>query len=396
MPEPVRDARPAALLVARNFPPLVGGMEKLNLHLLQALAERWRTGLCGPAGAAGFAPAGTVVAQTRLRPLPAFLAGTALRAVLLARRLRPQVVVAGSGVTAPMAWLAARAVGVPYAVYVHGLDLVAPSPLYQALWLPFIRRAALVIANSRSTAALAIGRGIDPARLQVLPPGVAPARHDPAAVAALQARLGLAGRTVLLSVGRLTPRKGLVEFVARCLPAIVARRPDVLLLVIGEDATAALNAGGGSERARLREAARAAGVDAHVLNIDHVDEAGLAAAYGLAHLHVFPVRALPGDVEGFGMVALEAAEHGLPTVAFDVGGVGDAVADGRSGWLLPADAYAEFAELVASLPLADAAWRAERARACRGFAAGFHWPRFGERVRALLEACLAGAAGARA
>src|SRR3546814_16814839 len=84
-----------ALLVTRNFPPLLGGMEKVNQHLLAALRSSWRTALCGPAGCAAYASPQTEVRQSKVKPLPLFLAATLWHAVRLAWRRKPEWVIAG-------------------------------------------------------------------------------------------------------------------------------------------------------------------------------------------------------------------------------------------------------------------------------------------------------------
>ena len=372
---------PLALLVTRNFPPLVGGMERLNQQLLSALAPDWRLALCGPAGCGAFAPAGAVVRETAIRPLPWFLAASLLKALWLAVHRRPGLVIAGSGLTAPIAWLCARLAGARAVAYLHGLDIVAPSRVYQRLWLPCIRACDLLLVNSAHTAGLAAQRGIPAARIALLHPGTGLPALDPAAGAAFRARHALGDRPLLLSVGRLTRRKGLAEFVAGALPAIVARRPDALLLVIGEEASDALHGGPGAERARIQAAARDAGVEANLRFLGRCDEPTLEAAYQAADCHVFPVLALPGDVEGFGMVALESAAHGLQTVAFAVGGVPDAVAAGRSGTLVEAGRHDAFAAAVLAV-LAQP--RDQAAAACRAFAAEHDWGAFGRRLRQLV------------
>jgi phosphatidylinositol alpha-1,6-mannosyltransferase len=105
----------------------------------------------------------------------------------------------------------------------------------------------------------------------------------------------------------------------------------------------------------------------------------LEGAYDAADLCVFPLVEMPGDIEGFGMVAIEAAAHGLPTVAFNVGGVGDAIADHRSGRLVPAGSYSNFIEHVIEV------LNVGRTRAvqdeCRRFAESFEWGHFGDRLR---------------
>ncbi|HEV2608302.1 MAG TPA: glycosyltransferase, partial [Xanthomonadaceae bacterium] len=138
---------------------------------------------------------------------------------------------------------------------------------------------------------------------------------------------------------------------------------------------------------RIMQAARGIGLQDNIRILGICDEADLSAAYQASNALVFPVRSVPGDVEGFGMVAIEAAAHGLATVAFAVGGVSDAVADGQSGWLVAAGDYEQFADRVSEVidqgPIEDT--RAE----CRRFAQGFAWAAFGMRLRELLVALLA-------
>lgn len=375
---------PLALLVTRNFPPLLGGMEKVNQHLLAALQPVWHTALCGPVGCAAHAPPQTQVSESTVKPLAAFLAGTLWRTMRLALRCRPQWVIAGSGLTAPVAWLAARCSGGRAAVYLHGLDIVAPSRIYQSLWLPFIRCCDIALVNSANTAQLARERGVPPGKLRVLHPGTDLPELSTKAANEFRERHVFGLRPLMLSVGRLTQRKGLAEFVAKTLPAIISRHPDALLLVIGDEASDALRTRRGSERNRILAAAREAGIECNVRFFGHCDDATLGVAYQAANLHIFPVLELPGDVEGFGMVALEAAAHGLVTVAFAVGGVPDAVEDGRTGTLVEPGNYEKLGDAVIR-QLAEV-HDGTRLAACRDFAASKTWSVFGEHLRQLLGA----------
>lgn len=378
------NGRPRALLVTRNFPPLVGGMENVNQRLLRELALDRDVVLCGPSGSKSHAPEAIAVAETRLKPLSLFFLGTAVRAVVMALRFRPGLVIAGSGLTAPMAWTAARLTGARLAVYLHGLDIIAPSRVYQSLWLPFIRACDLVLVNSTNTAKLAVARGVDEARIQVLHPGTEVPELDPASGLEFRRAFGLADRPVLLSVGRLTRRKGLAEFVTQALPLVVARSPDSLLVIVGEEASDALHKPAGSERDRIVDAAKAANLESSIMFIGRRDDAGLRGAYQAAQVHVFPVLEQRGDVEGFGMVALEAAAHGLPTVAFAVGGVPDAVSDPETGKLVAPGAYQEMADAIVSVlsrPQTD-----EGRNRARSFAVAKDWAAFGNRLRMLVQA----------
>jgi phosphatidylinositol alpha-1,6-mannosyltransferase len=155
---------------------------------------------------------------------------------------------------------------------------------------------------------------------------------------------------------------------------IARAQPDVQLVIVGDAPAQALYAQAQTPESILA-AAQAAGVAQNVRLLGNIDEQALHDAYFGADLHVFPVRALPGDPEGFGMVAIEAAAHGLPTVAYATGGVVDAVADGVSGRLIPPGDVAGFAQAVLALLAAPPAL--ER---CRGFAERFAWSEFGQKV----------------
>lgn len=398
------ERRPRILLVTRNLPPLVGGMERLNWHMAEKLAKSFEVRIIGPDGSAALAPAGVAVREAPLRPLRTFL----WRAHALARReakvWRPDIVLAGSGLTAPIARSAARACDAKTAVYVHGLDVAVRHPIYRAIWLPAIRRMDRLIANSRATAELCRGIGADPARIGIVYPGVdAPAEAEPRSErergrgertnsrdaagsgTSFRRRHNLGNRPLLLSVGRLSVRKGLREFVVECLPRIVAAWPDTVLLIVGDVPKNALHAKAQSPRS-IQAAAAQAGVADNLRFLGVIREYDeLGVVYHAADIHVFPVRDIPGDPEGFGMVAVEAAAHGLPTVAFATGGVVDAVAEGQSGRLVAPGDYAAFADAV----LQTFAERASLCATCAAFAQRFAWSCFGKRIAAQLEAMTA-------
>lgn len=359
-------------------------MERLVQRLSQSLVSAYDLNVIGPVGCAEFLPPNVRASEAPHRPLSRFLSACVVAVWRFTRRRDIDLVVAGSGLTAPLAFWAARRTHAHLVVYLHGLDIIAPSAIYQRCWLPFIRRADLVLVNSRNTRRLAMEHGVPQQTIEILHPGTELPGPDPDAAQAFRAAHGLGDAPLMLSVGRLTPRKGLAEFVQLALPGILAKHPDAILLVIGTDAADAVHRAAGSERERIVRCADHAGVSAAVRILPPCDDATLADAYRAADVHVFPVLDLPGDVEGFGMVAIEAAAHGLPTVGFQVGGVPDAIVDGVSGSLAVPGDYADFAAQVDD-------WLArrgepQRSARCLAAAMAFGWDRFDERLHALLRA----------
>jgi phosphatidylinositol alpha-1,6-mannosyltransferase len=181
-------------------------------------------------------------------------------------------------------------------------------------------------------------------RLRRLVPGVDTTLFRPdAGGLELRATLGLTEVPVVVCVSRLMPRKG-QDSLVRALPAIRRRHPDTALVLVG----------GGPSRDRLRRLAQDNGVAEHVIFSGSVSHDELPAWYGVGDVFAMPCRERLGglDVEGLGMVFLEAAACGLPVVAGVSGGSVDAVRDGETGVILTGHQDGELADVVSTL-LAD-------------------------------------------
>ena len=379
------DSKPRALIVSRNLPPLTGGMERLNLHAYLALRQQFEPAVCGPSGVGEFLEAGDARVEVEVAPLSRFLIACQWKSLRLALRLRPRLVYSGSGLTAPAALVAARSVGAQAVCFLHGLDIIANHPVYRRLFLPAIQRQDRILVNSHYTATLAKDAGVQAERIRVVHPGVdLPDFSDrKEARLAFRERFGLGDRPVLLAAGRLTERKGLAPFIRNSLQEIIQHEPETALVIIGGEASQALQHRKGVVD-DIRSAAKESGLESQVLLLGSVTDAELSQAYFAADLLVFPVLDRPGDVEGFGMVAIEAAAHGLRSVAFRVGGVADAIADNVSGWLLePGDYSGMSRTVIRALDLARARESAEELEKVRQHAEGFRWEAFD---RTLLEA----------
>jgi phosphatidylinositol alpha-1,6-mannosyltransferase len=159
-----------------------------------------------------------------------------------------------------------------------------------------------------------------------LHPGVDAAvfRPDPAARAALRDRYGLGDRPVVTCVSRLVPRKG-QDTLLRAWPAVLRRVPDAALLIVS----------GGPYEKTLRRLAEQTGVAGSVRFTGSVPQAELPAHYAVGDVFAMPCRTRRGglDVEGLGIVYLEASAAGLPVVGGDSGGAPDAIREGETGYV---------------------------------------------------------------
>ena len=373
-----------ALVITRNLPPLQGGMERLGWHIIDELRRDSRAHVIGPKGCRSRLPQGVTATELPLAPLPVFLACALVTALLQALRRQPRLILAGSGLTAPFAWLAARIAGSHCVVYLHGLDVDAPNRLYRWLWHPVLRSFDQVLVNSRYTEQLALDIGIAADRVAVLNPGVSLPDIGQAEEhrTEFRERYHLGASPVLLYVGRITPRKGLTDFLLGSFPKILARKPDARLVIVGSEPKHALNHRKG-ERARLTAAIDSAHLHRSVLFLQDISDDVLRSAYFAADVLVFPVQAHPNDHEGFGMVALEAAAHGLPTVSFAVGGVPDAVIEHRTGRLIAPGDNAAFYSAVLDYLDYPPSERSARIAEIHTHATRFAWPEFGARLRAI-------------
>ncbi len=322
VPPPATDSeRPAVMFVSRRYPPSVGGMQTLARSIHLALEEHSDV---------------TLVALGRSQKhLPWFLPYASGRVHHAARSGGVDRLVFGDAlVYATISPLLPRSAP-PCVVMVHGRDLTFESRPYRAVVEAALRRADRVVANSHSTAAIVTRAGVDPSRCVVLNPGVELSEPWPGtreqAADRLRQRYGLPDNSrLLLNVGRLVRRKGVAWFVSEVMPQLPAT-------------TVLLVAGSGPEEASIGKAIEACGLEARVRPLGYVDDETRALLFAGSDIFVMPNVPVAGDVEGFGLVAVEAANAGLLVAAARLEGIVDAIADGSTGYLcepLDADAWA--------------------------------------------------------
>ncbi|MDE0667631.1 MAG: glycosyltransferase family 4 protein [Acidimicrobiia bacterium] len=329
------------LLVTNDYPPKLGGIQNYLWELWRRLPPDRFCVLTRPHPASAAFDAGEPYKIVRskarfLLPTPSLLGE--IRGLL--ERVGAELVVFDPAV--PVGALGPR-LDVPYGVVLHGAEVTVPARLPVAG--PVLRRtlagAEVVISASRYAAGEAKRLCPDMATDSYVPPGVDLDRFAPLSAQRRQAarrRLGLGeAETLILSVSRLVPRKGmdrLIEAVAQ----LAAHRSPIRLLIAGD----------GRDRDRLARLVRRTGAPARLLG--RVAEAELAELYGAADLFAMLCRRrwFGLEQEGFGIVFLEAAAAGVAQVAGASGGAAEAVEHGVAGLVVsdPGDAAAVAAALA--------------------------------------------------
>lgn len=214
--------------------------------------------------------------------------------------------------------------GVPYKCFIHGEDVetAATSREHSLLVRQVCKKTSRLICNSHNSAGLVEKLGFGTKQLcSVLHPGVdtnvfKPASHDEV----FRKQVGWQNKTVMLTVGRLQRRKG-QDFLIKAMPELLMHKPDLHYAVVGR----------GELEKELRDSIIELGLEKNVtLHTDFSDEQ-LVKAYQQCDFFILPNRTIGNDIEGFGMVLVEAQACGKYVIAGDSGGTSETMLVGKTG-----------------------------------------------------------------
>ena len=296
------------LFISRAYPPTIGGIEKQNYEIARSLAE-----ICQL----------DIIANRRgKRALPLFLPFALIKAGVSLGKY--DAVLLGDGVLAVLGFLLKLISRKPVVCIVHGLDLTFRNRLYQNLWIRvFMHRLDKLIAVGNETIHQGKLLGIPESRFTYIPNGVS--IPDPVPGYTRQDLEAFIGRklngSILLTLGRLVKRKGVAWFINE----VVHR--------LGEDVHYII-AGDGREKYRIINAIENNGLQDRVFCVGTVSEQEKALLFCTADIFIQPNIRITGDMEGFGLVVLEAASYGVAVVAANLEGLKDAIHHGRNGFLV--------------------------------------------------------------
>lgn len=230
---------------------------------------------------------------------------------------------------------------------------------------------ALGVDRAGGPAVARLAPGVDSSRFAATPAADLDGQY-------LRARHGIApDAPVLLCVSRLVPRKGQDALIA-AMPAVLAAVPNARLVLVGR----------GKDESRLRALVRDAGVEAAVVLAGGASDAELPGYYAMASVFAMPCRTRRAgmDVEGLGIVFLEASAAGLPVIVGDSGGAPDAVRDGETGILVDGRDGSAIARAASTLLSDPVAARALGETGRQWVAQDWTWDATADRLRGLLDA----------
>ncbi|WP_233267311.1 glycosyltransferase family 4 protein [Paraglaciecola sp. L3A3] len=241
-----------------------------------------------------------------------------------------------------IAWLLNIFTGIPYACYVHGEDLETAQSSREQYFIcgQVIKRAKKIICNSQNSANIVAKFGEKAAaKTVVLHPGVdsevfVPNNKDETVLASL----GWTGKKVALTVGRLQARKG-QDMMIKAVPEILTKISNFHYAIIG----------GGEQKEELVKLVEELNLQQHVQFFSEISDKDMLACYQQCDLFILPNRTIDNDIEGFGMVLVEAQSCGKAVIAGDSGGTKETMLIGETGVIVDATQTSFIAESVSRL-----------------------------------------------
>ena len=299
----------------------IGGMQNVSMQLIDAIRRRDDVQI------------ETITMQASWRFINVkttfFLGSLIWKIPSVANKIKPDVILFSSMVTASILPVMIKKPGVPFATINHGQDVTLPVDPYQWYISSVFKQLDGVISVSSATREASIKRGMDPEKGVALPNGFdmkvlkkLPEKEEARNIIEKEFDLNLNGKKLLLSVGRQVKRKGHEWFVDEVFDKI---QSDVVYIILGD----------GPQHENIRQARENSKQKEKIVIVGKQPDEILNACYAAADLFIMPNIPVEGDMEGFGIVLLEANRAGVPAIASDLEGIKDVIESGVNGYKIP-------------------------------------------------------------
>lgn len=314
------------LFITRKFPPSIGGMQKFSYDLYQSLAKKEKLRL--------------IAWGKSQKWLPVILPLICIKSVYQCFKFKPDLVLLADGVLSPLGMILKKLFRVKVAITILGKDIIYKNLLYQKLIPCSIRYLDKIVCVSNSTLKECNARGVPYNKCMLIPIGIQPneyhsnkTKSESRKKLSSVIQLDLSNKFILLTVGRLVKRKGHSWFIQNVMPLLLS---NVVYLIAGD----------GPEKSSIKELIREKKLTDKVFLLGEVSNEQKNILYQAADLLVMPNIKVGGDIEGFGIVAIEASSNGLPVVASNIEGLKDAIINGENGFLVNSENPKAFTEKI--------------------------------------------------
>ncbi|MFA6635557.1 MAG: glycosyltransferase family 4 protein [Candidatus Omnitrophota bacterium] len=319
------------LMISRKYPPSTGGMQEFAKDFIGRME--------------GVYDADKIVFGRGQINLIWFLPYSFVRSLMLIAAGKHDLVWLCDGLLAPMGVVLKKLCKIKVGITVHGLDITYSNALYQRVVPASIAALDRVVCVSENTLLECTKRGIPCNKCVVITNGIEEKKFKSDLTKGELLRSlelafgkGLGTKKILITVGRVIRRKGVNWFIDNVMPRL---SEDHIYLVAGE----------GPEMGPIVRKVKEKGIDNRVKMLGRISSAKLKILYNSAYAMVMPNQKISKDPEGFGIVAIEAASCGLPTVANSVDGLNDAVINGKTGWLVEYNNVDQFLDKINDISL---------------------------------------------
>lgn len=299
------------LFISRASNPNSGGMERLSYELIDAVSKDKRV------------TTKSLIHKGGRTTSPFFIFTIIPRALKEARHA--DVVHLGDPMLSFVGWLVKLLYKKPVAVTVHGLDITYSNPLYQLYLALFFKNFNLYLPISDHVRKLLTKKHSVSGRINIINPGIHDNFYDPTISRSDLAELlnlPLTDKTVLFTSGRLVKRKGHAWFITNILKELP---PDYLYAIAGD----------GPAKQDILAAAKRNNTTNQIILLGRVSNRQLKILYNTIDAFIQPNISVNNDVEGFGLVLLEATLCNRPVFAAAIEGMTDAIKNKKNGTLLP-------------------------------------------------------------
>lgn len=299
------------LFITRKYPPKKGGMETFSYELSEELSK--------------YVTLYKIVWKKSQKWLFYFIPSSIIKSMFLIRKENIKLVHIGDPVLSVVGHTLKRFFKIPIICNIHGLDITFNNTIYQWYLKKFLKFDRY-ICISNYVRELATRKNLK--NLSVIPLAIDTQKYITNQkksilkdkISSLYG-INLKNKKILLTVGRLVKRKGVYWFIKNVLKKL---ENNIVYLIVGK----------GEEEKRIKELIEKTNLEGSIFLLGEVDNDFLKLLYNIADIFVMPNIKVKGDVEGFGIVALEASSCGVPVVASNIEGICDAIADGKNGFLV--------------------------------------------------------------